>query len=225
MRAVVFDFDGVILDTESHEYRSFQELYHAHGVELPAERWQEVIGSSDSTFDPYAHLEELVGRKLDFSALMDERRRSHLEGIARERELPGVVSVLDQARRLGWGVGLASSSNREWVEGHLTNLGLLDRFDVIRTREEVERSKPDPALYRLAVEGLGVEPGEAVALEDSPNGALAAKRAGLKCIIVPHAVTAGMAFCEVDDRLHSLEELDLEAFAARVAGATAADRP
>lgn len=217
MKAIVFDFDGLILDTESHEFRSFQEMYRAYGVELPTERWQEVIGSADSTFDPYAHLEELVGTKLDIPTLMEERRRDHLEGIAREQVRPGVVSVLDQARRLGWGIGLATSSTREWVTGHLTNLGLLDRFHVICTRDDVERSKPDPALYRLAVEKLNVEPTAAVALEDSPNGALAAKRAGLACIVVPNEVTAGMTFGEVDDRLHSLEDLDLEAFAAQMA--------
>jgi HAD superfamily hydrolase (TIGR01509 family) len=217
VRAVVFDFDGVILDTETHEYRSFQEMYRGYGVELPAERWQEVIGSTDSSFDPYAHLETLVGRKLDIPALMNEQRRRHLDGIAKEQALPGVESVLNQARRLGWGVGVASSSFRDWVEGHLTQLGLLNRFDIICTREEVERSKPDPALYRLAVKKLGVKPEAALAIEDSPNGALAAKRAGLKCVIVPHAVTRGMTFCEVDDRLDSLQELDLASFAQHVA--------
>jgi|SRR5690606_13427588 HAD superfamily hydrolase (TIGR01509 family) len=215
LRAVIFDFDGLILDTESPEYLTFVEMYREHGAELPLREWARVVGCSDSDFDPYAYLEKCTGKKLDRETLERRRRQRHLALIETKGVMPGVRDVLNQARSLGWKIGLASSSAREWVENHLSRLGLRPYFQCICTREDVERTKPDPALYRRALHCLGVEPSEAVALEDSPNGALAAKRAGLKCIVVPNDVTRRFDFGEVDLRLDSLEELDLEALAEK----------
>jgi HAD superfamily hydrolase (TIGR01509 family) len=215
LQAVVFDFDGLILDTESPSYQTFVELYREYGAELPLEEWERVVGCSDSDFDPYDYLEGCVGKKLDREALERRRRQHHLALIEREDVMPGVRRVLEQARALGWKIGLASSSDRKWVEGYLNKLGLRHYFQCICTREDVERTKPDPALYIQAVRCLGVDPSEAVALEDSPNGALAAKRAGLKCIVVPNSVTRRFQFGDVDLRLDSLEELDLKALAEK----------
>ncbi|PTX64349.1 HAD superfamily hydrolase (TIGR01509 family) [Melghirimyces profundicolus] len=216
IRAVIFDFDGLILDTETSEYRTFAEIYEQYGAQLPMESWARVVGSSDSDFDPYDYLEKHVGRPLDRGDLESRRRERHLAYIEEEDILPGVREVLEQARELGWKVGLASSSTRSWVEGYLNKLGIRPHFQCLRTRDDVERTKPDPALYRLAAECLGVDPSEAVALEDSPNGALAAKRAGMRCIAVPNSVTKHFAFGDIDLRLDSLEELDLKAWADRV---------
>ncbi|GAA5344947.1 HAD family hydrolase [Planifilum fimeticola] len=215
LRAVIFDFDGLILDTESPEYRTFVEMYREHGAELPLQKWARVVGSSDSDFDPYAYLEKCTGKKLDRATLERRRRQRHLDLIKTEEAMPGVREVLMQARSLGWKIGLASSSTRQWVENHLNRLGIRRYFQCIRTKEDVERTKPDPALYRQAVRCLGVVPSEAVALEDSPNGALAAKRAGLRCIVVPNSVTRRLDFGKVDLRLNSLKQLDLEALAEK----------
>lgn len=211
LRAVVFDFDGLILDTESTGYRTFVELYREYGAELPLEEWIRVVGSSDNDYYPYDYLEGCIGKKLDREALEKRRRQHHLTLIEKENVMPGVRKVLEQASSLGWKIGLASSSLRKWVEGHLNRLGLRHYFQCLCTKEDVKRTKPDPALYLEAVRCLGVDPSEAVALEDSPNGALAAKRAGLKCIVVPNSVTRHFEFGEVDLRLNSLEELDLKA--------------
>ncbi|OYD07610.1 HAD family hydrolase [Paludifilum halophilum] len=214
LQAIVFDFDGLILDTETHEFQTFQDLFREHGAELPLEEWSRVVGSSDSDFDPYAYLERCVGKRLDREALKEKCRKRHLASIEGEKALPGVEDVLKQAQALGWKIGLASSSVRDWVEGHLESLGLRHYFECIRTREDVQRTKPDPSLYLQAAECLGVHPSEAVAVEDSPNGALAAKRAGMACIVVPNSVTAQFSFGSVDLRLSSLEELKLADWAS-----------
>ena len=110
---------------------------------------------------------------------------------------------------------MASSSTGEWVAGHLGRLGLLDHFDAICTREDVAKVKPDPELYRLAVARLGAEPGEAMALEDSPNGITSAKAAGLFCVAVPNALTGQMELGHADMQVATLAELSLADIAAR----------
>lgn len=213
LRAVIFDFDGLILDTETAGYRTFVEMFAAYDAQLPLDLWARAIGSSDHHDEIYDHLEAAAGHKLDRETLERERREKKISLIAREKALPGVRSVLEQAGELGWKIGLASSSDRAWVEGHLEKLGLRHYFSCLCNREDVERTKPDPALYLQAAKCLGVDPSEAVALEDSPNGALAAKRAGMRCIIVPNRVTRSLSFGEVDLRLSSLEELNLREWA------------
>lgn len=210
IKAVVFDFDGLIFDTETHEYRVLQEIYREHGAELPLEVWGRCVGTRADYFDAYAYLEERTGKPVDREAVA-KRRREMLEArIENEKALPGVEECLEAAGRLGLKIGLASSSRREWVTRWLKKLNLFGRFECIRTAEDVERVKPDPALYLKALECLGVRPHQAVAFEDSPNGALAAKRAGLNCVIVPNYVTKGLAFGEYDLRLNSLTDLPLE---------------
>jgi beta-phosphoglucomutase-like phosphatase (HAD superfamily) len=113
-------------------------------------------------------------------------------------------------------IGLASSSPCEWVEGHLERLGLRPYFESIIASDDVVLTKPDPALYTSACAALGVEPGRAVALEDSPNGALAAKRAGLHCVAVPNELTKFLPFPAVDLRLDSLAEMSLDDLLAKL---------
>jgi HAD superfamily hydrolase (TIGR01509 family) len=215
VKLIVFDFDGLILDTEVPVYDAWQELYVEHGQALPLEKWAECIGTAD-TFDPCADLAQLVGRALDAEALRRRHRARSDVLIASQRVLPGVVERLDEARALGLTLGVASSSGRAWVEGHLARLGLLDRFHAIRCAGDVPRVKPDPALYRAVLEATGVRAADAVALEDSPNGVLAAKRAGLACVAVPNALTAGLDLGGADLRLSSLAEAPLITLLARL---------
>jgi HAD superfamily hydrolase (TIGR01509 family) len=218
IQAVVFDFDGLIFDSETHEYETVRELFAEHGEELPLEVWSACIGRAPGFFDPYAYLEERVGRPLDRAALDELRRRRFLERIAGHGAIAGVEEALRAARSLGLRIGLASSSTREWVEGQLRRLGLLHFFDCVRTSDDVENAKPDPELYRSALHCLGVEPHAAVAFEDSPNGALAARRAGMYCVVVPNQVTASLEFGEHDVRLESLMQAELADLLARIEG-------
>src|ERR1700741_2373330 len=204
IQAVVFDFDGLILDSESHEFDTTCELFAEHGAELTLEVWARCIGREPGFFDPYAYLVELTGKPLDREALAALRSRRFYDRIATEGALPGVEEALRTARALGLRGGLASSGTREWVVGQLERLGLVEHFDCIRTRDDVARAKPEPDLYLSALDCLGVAPEHAVAFEDSPNGALAARRAGLYCVVVPNRVTAGLEFGEHHLRLDSL---------------------
>ncbi len=208
MKALVFDFDGLILDTELPEYQSWQKIYQDRQVELPFEMWAQTIGTH-GVFDPYDYLEKQLGEKVDRERLSIERRKFCHDILESKTVLPGVEAYIAEARRLGMKLGVASSSSREWVVGHLERLGLLDRFDCIRSRTDVKHVKPDPELYLAALACLDVSPAEALALEDSPNGILAAKAAGMYCVAVPNSLTSQLPLGAPDLRLNSMAERPL----------------
>ena len=210
IQAIVFDFDGTILETELPDYQSWQEAYQEHQCELPFALWLNAVGSSSESFDPYSYLEEQAGYVIDRPQLRQKRRARMNELVAQQSIRPGVLDVISTAQQLGLRLGLASSSARDWVEGYLTQFNLRHYFDAIFTREDVARVKPDPALYNLAVNALGVRPEAAVAIEDSRNGMLAAKAAGLKCVVVPNEITKDSIFPEADLCMSSLADRPLE---------------
>ncbi|WP_426454963.1 HAD family hydrolase [Paenibacillus sp. S-38] len=216
IQGIIFDFDGLILDTETPEFESFQALFRRYACELTLDVWGACIGTGPGAFDPYMHLEELYGSPYDKEEARSWRRRLYEERLASAVLRPGVLEYLQSAHELGLRVGLASSSHRPWVTGHLAAHGILDAFEVIRTAEDVAKVKPDPALYLLALEGLGVPAGAAVAFEDSPNGALAAKRAGLFCVTVPNETTRALPFGAHDLRLTSMADMSLMEVIARL---------
>jgi HAD superfamily hydrolase (TIGR01509 family) len=216
IKALVFDFDGLILETETPIFQSWQEIYREFGCELTLDEWLVNIGTMEEQFDPVASLEQRSGRPLDREQVLSRRQRRELELIRSQPVLPGVQEYLESARQLGLKVALASSSTCDWVVGHLQRLELIDYFDAIAAGDDVPRTKPDPALYRTAVEWLGVAPHEAVAFEDSLNGLLAAHRAGLHCVVVPNALTHQLDLGEADLRLGSLAELPLRNLLARL---------
>ena len=209
IRALVFDFDGLILETEMPALQSWQEIYREHGYDVPMDRWHSYIGS-DRGFAPVDYLAALVGEGLDRVATQQRRDVRKLELIEALDVMVGVRQYVDDAKRLGLGLAIASSSSRDWVLGHLERLRILALWDAVLCRDDVARTKPAPDLYRAAVVALGVEPSEAVAFEDSPNGIAAAKDAGLRCVAVPNALTAGMDLSRADVLVVSLEEMPLE---------------
>lgn len=209
IKAIIFDFDGLILDTETHEYEVLCEIFREHNCELPLDVWGKLIGTK-SDFNPYTYLEEQAQRKINHSEWKKIEKERFNKRIIQEEARPGVIEYLDAAKELGVKVGLASSSNYEWVSSHLSRLNLLDHFECIRTSDYVENVKPDPALYLETAKCLGVKPEECIAFEDSANGALAAKRAGMKCVTVPNSVTKGLEFCEVDHSVESMAQLELK---------------
>jgi HAD superfamily hydrolase (TIGR01509 family) len=215
IRAIVFDFDGLILDTELPEFQTWQEIYQAHGCTLSFAVWATCIGTVGA-FDPYAYLEEQLGRAVDRAAVEAQQRQRCDTLIAAQTVLPGVHDYLVEARRLGLHVGVASSSSRTWVHGHLTRLELSQHFFCIKCRDDVLHPKPDPALYQAALEALGVEPQEAIALEDSPNGITAAKRAGLFCVAVPNPLTSQLSLAHADLQIASLAEMPLTRLLAAI---------
>ncbi|HKB32826.1 MAG TPA: HAD family hydrolase [Candidatus Dormibacteraeota bacterium] len=208
IRAIVFDFDGLILDTEEPVYRSWLEVYEEHGEELPFERWVQIVGSTTAGFHPQHHLEKRLGRSLP-KEVLDRRIGRRTEMILALEALPGVVRHIQEARAMGLQLGVASSSTSEWVKGHLSRLGILESFDCIRCRDDVANAKPEPDLYLAVLDCLGVGASEAIAVEDSPNGVLAAKRAGLRCVAIPNSITAQLDLGQADLLLGSLDEVTL----------------
>jgi HAD superfamily hydrolase (TIGR01509 family) len=208
IRAIVFDFDGLILDTEEPIYRSWLEVYEAHGEALPFERWVQTVGSTTADFHPQKHLEERLGRRLP-QEVIERRIGRRTELILGQQLLPGIAQHIDAASSLGLKLGVASSSSQDWVSGHLDRLGILGRFECVRCRDDVTNAKPAPDLYFAVLDCLGVSPSEAVAIEDSPNGVIAAKRAGMRCVAIPNAITASLDLSPADLVLRSLSEVTL----------------
>jgi HAD superfamily hydrolase (TIGR01509 family) len=167
------------------------------------------------TFDPYAELAHQLGRPVDHTAIRAKRRHRFAELIADQSILPGVQDCILEARKLGLRLGLASSSSRDWVTDYLMQLGLDSHFEVIKCGDEVERTKPDPALYVAALQALKVRADEAIALEDSANGVLAAKRAGLYCVAVPNPLTRHLTLEMADVQVPSLADLPLQQLLAQ----------
>ena len=215
----MFDFDGLILETEVPAYEAWAEIYREHGVELKLERWLDYIGRESGWFDVYAHLEELLGRGVDRDALKSKRAARRDELLAARSLLAGVSELFHEAKRQGMKVGVASSSSRDWVCGHLERLAFFEGWDAIVCRADAERAKPAPDLYLRAVEQLGIAPHEAIALEDSPNGVTAAKAAGLWCVAVPGPLTKDLDLTHADARLSSLADMRVSQLVALISRA------
>lgn len=204
---LVLDFDGTVLDTELPSYRSWAEIWAGHGEELTVAAWQVRIGTHHD-LDALAELEERIGHPLD--PAWREIRQTRKDELTAAAELnPGVLGWLDEAERLGVPVGIASSSSSSWVGHHLERLGLRERITFLACCDGDLPPKPDPTSFRTAVERLGGDPAESVAVEDSGHGVDAAVAAGLWTLAVPHGLTEGLDLSRADRRVGSLEELTL----------------
>ncbi len=208
IRGLIFDFDGLILDTEEPDYLAWQEVYVAHGATLPLEVWAEHVGTV-GTFDPAEYLEAQTGRAVNRDAAKAEQRRRVLELIHAQPVLPGVLDYIAEAQRRGFALGVASSASRDWVMSHLERLDLLKHFGVVRTNTDTGTYKPDPAVYRAALDALGLAGPDAIAFEDSAHGLAAAKAAGMFAVAVPNAATRGLALDIADRVLVSLADVPL----------------
>lgn len=215
IRALVFDFDGLVVETEEPRLVAWQEIWAEHGVTLAAEDLAADIGTTGA-LDPLAMLEARLGRTLDPSVRVRKQVR-HDELLSATVAMPGVEQYVADSRRLGLKIAVASSSPRSWIDEHLARLGLADAFALVCCFDDVGVAKPDPAVYVAACHLLGVATSEALALEDSVNGVRAAKTAGLTCVAVPTPMTKHMAFDEADAVIESLADVPLEELLDRLA--------
>ena len=210
IRAVIFDFDGLIVETETPALVSWQEIFREYGQELTPERWEENVGRGER-IDIVGLLEQISGRSLDAEALTARRRARHVEMVEAQPILPGVEQCITDARSMGLRMAVASSSSRRWVAGHLERIGLIDHFDAVRCRDDADVGvgKPDPAVYLAALRALDVGAREAIAFEDSPRGVQAARNAGIFTVAVPNDVTRPMGDAGADLTLDSLADMTL----------------
>lgn len=214
LKALIFDFDGLILDTETPEVETWTRIYAEHGCDFPFDDWAQTVGGYGlSNFDAAEHLSLLSQGRLNPVSL---RARHHLESsiiIERAAVLPGVLEMIHAAKGHGLKVAIASSSRHAWVDGHTQRLGIFPLFDHIICADDVGagRTKPNPDLFLLALERLQVQKNEAVIFEDSPNGVLAAKRAGVFVVAVLNPLTARLRVEGANLTVTSLAELPFSA--------------
>lgn len=219
LKALIFDFDGLILDTETPEVDVWTDIYAEHGFDFPFDDWVQTVGGYGvSNFDAAEHLSLLSQGRLD-SASMRARHRLGSDALTHTRPvMPGVLDYLRDAKRLGLKLAIASSSPRSWVDGHTQRLGIFHYFDKVICQDDVGvgRTKPNPDLFLLALNQLQVQKNEAVVFEDSPNGVKAANRAGIFVVAVPNPLTARLNIEGADLILSSLSEMPLSGLIRKV---------
>lgn len=205
MLALIFDFDGLVVDTESAIYEAWRELYLHHKHDLPLPTYVQCVGSTFGHYDPMAALEELTGGPVAWEEVL-LRKDARIHELQRGLDtMPGVRALLAEAKREGVPCAVASSSSRSHVQGWLDRVGIAEAFAAIRTRDDVARAKPAPDLFLAAAEALGLPPCETLVLEDSSNGLRAAIAAGAPCVIVPSPVTRGSDFTGAVAVIETLE--------------------
>jgi HAD superfamily hydrolase (TIGR01509 family) len=205
--ALIFDFDGLIIDSETPLFEIWSEIYAFHGHALTLDLWQHALGTHGG-FDPYSDLSTRIAQTLDRDELATRVREQHWARCGEAPLLPGVRERLKEARQLGLGTAVASSSPSAWIDPWLDHHGLRDLIDVVCTRDDVLHVKPAPDLFLLAAERLRVAPVECIVFEDSPNGLRAAQAAGMHPVAVPNRLTRELPTpvpCVVLDSLGACE--------------------
>lgn len=214
IRALIFDFDGLILDTETPLIDAYAEIHARHGVPFDRGIFIRSVGHADYAFDPWHGFSPHADR----AALEIERRACKDQMLLAQPVLPGIVALLDAARVRDLRVGLASNSDHPWCEGHLARLGLLARFHFLACRGDTPSPKPEPDLYKLVLNRFGLRGHEAIAFEDSHTGSLAAQRAHLHVVAAPGPATVHHDFSPAHLKVASLADVSLDELCARFEG-------
>ena len=212
IQALIFDFDGLILDTETPDAHAWQSIYAEYGFPFPLESWGQIVGGAGiSDFDAAVHLQSLIADPLDLPGLKLRQNQISNSLVDQQPVLPGVLDYLQEAKRRNLKLAIASSSSHSWVDGHAQRLGILQYFDQIICADDVGlgRTKPFPDLFFLALDRLQVPKEEAIVFEDSPNGVRAARSAGIFVVAVPNPITSMLALEEAHLTLRSLADLSL----------------
>jgi HAD superfamily hydrolase (TIGR01509 family) len=204
LAALLFDFDGLLYDSETSAYEAWREFFAEHGAPFPRELWRDqVMGRPPDTsgFDPLVELERLTGTRFDHDAVLQQR------GARRRAMLPhelieGAPELLAAARARGLRTAIVTSNHRERIAEHLARAGSDHPFDLVVAADgDAARGKPRPTLYLEALAALGIAADQAVVFEDSPNGVAAAKAAGIRTVAIPNALTAGAPGLELADEV------------------------
>ena len=195
-KALIFDFDGLIVDTETVIYESWAEIYEKNDQILELNTYKNCVGSNFEQFHPGIELEKRLGKKFNWAIIDAEREELIRQRLAQKEERTGLRYFIENAKEKGLELAIASSSSRNWVLGWIEKLELSKYFSEFVNRDDVEKIKPDPELFLTAAKSLGIHPSEALIFEDSENGLKAATAAGIPCAIITNSITAGGNFSE-----------------------------
>lgn len=206
-KGIIFDFDGVLVDTEWAIYQSWVHLYAREGQEISIATYAPCLGAGYSHWDPAAHLEKLTGKHYDWAAETPARQARLEADLERMGLMDGAAELLDWCAGQGIGLTVASSSSRRWVQGWLEKLGIYDRFAGVFTRTDGYAVKPDPALFEAARQCLNLPQADCLIIEDSENGTIAAQNAGIPCVAIPNRMTENCDFSRAAYRAPSLRAL------------------
>jgi HAD superfamily hydrolase (TIGR01509 family) len=207
IKAFIFDFDGLMIDTEYSSYQTWLEIYQKYQIDLPMSEWIKCVGSSNDDFDPIRYLRTKTKVKLDENRLRKEQLIAHKNISETMPVLPGVKEFIQFAKQNHIMLAVASSSSYRWVSTHLVKKNLLSLFDLIVTADDVDRVKPAPDLFIKVKEGFGLEDYEGIVFEDSAHGIEAAKIANLYTVAVPNQITKNLNFDKADILLDSLNSI------------------
>jgi len=205
--AILFDFDGVLVDTEWSIYEAWRRTFLEHGHDLPLALYTRCIGSDFDTWSPKLHLEELTGRCFDWHQLDAERQREIEGALSGQGLMAGAEGLLASLADRGVARAVVSSSSHSWVDGWLARLDLARHVPLTVCRGDAPRIKPAPDLFLEAARQLAVDPAACLVIEDSANGLKAATAAGMTTWVVPNEVTRGLDFSQAERVLESLDEV------------------
>lgn len=208
IKAIIFDFDGLTIDTEYALYESFCDILEMEPGGIPIKEYAVHIGTDSSSL--FNFILSIANGSLTREEIIEKSTVLHKGKLSKPFARDGIEDYLKAAREKGLKIGLASSSYKNWVEQFLIELNILHYFDVIQTRDNVKKVKPDPEIYQNVVKLLGLEPSEAIAFEDSLNGSKAALAAGLNCVVVPNRITQYLPFDNYHLRLDSMSDKSLQ---------------
>ncbi|HEY9077044.1 MAG TPA: HAD-IA family hydrolase [Anaerolineaceae bacterium] len=207
IKAFIFDFDGVIVDTETCEYTAWKMIYEDKGAQLPIETWAPCLGTSNDAFDPAIHLEKILGKPQNHHELWSLHRKIADRLVQNQPLQPGVSDYIGYAQNMGIRLAIASTSDRPWIQRHFDRLQIEHLFPVVITSEFVTRVKPFPDLYLTALSHLNIRSDEAIAFEDSPHGISAARSAGIYTVALRTPISQVLDQSHANLVLNSLADL------------------
>lgn len=217
LAAVVFDFDGVILDSETPEYESHRQVFEMFGVPLTLDEYLGHVGlyHVDHETQWFMRLRDRSPHPPDRATFDAEKRRIFTDLVPRE-PMRGILDLLDALTDARVPMAIASTSTSRWVVPASERLGVRSRFVAVVTGDDAERGKPAPDVYLEAVRRLGVDAARSIAIEDSSPGIASARAAGLKTVAIPHWLTDRHDLSAADLRVAHAGELTLERLATLV---------
>lgn len=209
IKALVFDLDGTIIDTEKSIFESYKQAFQYYNFDLTLDVWSQWVGGVGTPQKACHYVGEETGQEINYDKIQQIHKEAFFQLIKEEKPLPGVLDMLESGKRAGLKIGLATNSNSDWANYFLQTLKINDYFDNVFTFDHVKQPKPDPEIYKKSVDYFHIVPHEAIAFEDSIIGSLAAKDAQLYTIAIPSKLTKEESFEHVDLKVDSMKHLNL----------------